>query len=200
MVKTLDSSAAAPSQRTRLVGSLDELVARATRLAVVVVGPWPSSLPCRPRLNAATLPSMRTLDDAVALLESRGLRGERRKWNLGDTIFCIHAHGETVKGIELFPFALYIVCTDGAWEVADCNRSGPWGTTPCRSLEEACDAVTAALRAHPGPPRHRRVGPRLAPSRERLHYRDPGAGHAARHSRFRLAHSASPVVRDSAIA
>jgi hypothetical protein len=93
---------------------------------------------------------MQTLDDAVALFDARGLRAQRRQWGLGDTIFCTHAHGEMVKGIEVFPFALYIVCTDGVWEVVDCNRSGPYGTTPCRSLEEACDIVTARLRAAPG--------------------------------------------------
>ena len=92
---------------------------------------------------------MQSLDDAVASLEARGLRAQRHLWALGDTIVVTHAHGEMVGEIELFPLALYIVCSRGTWEVVDCMRSGSEERTPCGSLDEACDIVTARIEAWP---------------------------------------------------
>ena len=92
---------------------------------------------------------MERLDDAVASLNARGLRAQRRIWALGDSVVVTHAHGEMVGEIELFPLALYIVCSHGTWDVVDCTRGGPAETTPCRSLDEACDIVTARLEAWP---------------------------------------------------
>jgi len=88
---------------------------------------------------------MESLDDAVALLNSRGLRASRSQWSLGDTILVTHAHGDVANGIEVFPMALYIVCSNGTWEVVNCMRSGPAQTVECTSLNEACDVVTNDL-------------------------------------------------------
>lgn len=92
---------------------------------------------------------MQHLEDAIRLLNSRGLRAQRRQWSLGDTIVVTHAHGEMSGEIEVFPLALYIVCTDGTWEVVNCMRSGPAETTRCGSLDEACDVVTDRILALP---------------------------------------------------
>ena len=95
---------------------------------------------------------MQTLDDAVALLNSRGLRAQRRHWNLGDTVVVTHAHGTLVTlvgEIEIFPLALYVVCSNGVWEVVDCMRSGEADVTSCRSLDHACDIVTARFGLSP---------------------------------------------------
>lgn len=92
---------------------------------------------------------MQTLDDAMALLNARGVRASRRQWALGDTLVVTHAHGETAGGIEVFSLALYIVWTDGIWEVVSCAHSGPASVTQCGSLDEACGIVTTELLAAP---------------------------------------------------
>lgn len=89
---------------------------------------------------------MESLDDAVALLVSRGLRAQRRQSSLGDSVVATPARGEVVAGgIEVFAKALFVACTDGVWEVVDCMRSGPYESTPFRSLAEACELVIQRL-------------------------------------------------------
>jgi hypothetical protein len=88
---------------------------------------------------------MESLDDAVALLKSRGLRAIRRQWSLGDTVLVTHARRDVSDGIEVFPEALYIVCSNENWEVLNPMIIGPGEKVECISLAEACDVVTDYL-------------------------------------------------------
>jgi hypothetical protein len=89
--------------------------------------------------------AVESLDEAVARLVSKGLRAQQRRWILGDTVLATPAHGEVVAGwIEVFAQALYVVCTDGVWEVVNC-MSQQYESTPRSSLAEACDLVIQRL-------------------------------------------------------
>ena len=87
---------------------------------------------------------MTQLEDAIAFFTSRGLRAALRKWVLGDSVVVTPAHGDPSGAIEVFSVALYVVCSEGTWEVVNCTRSGPYDVVKCNSLMDACE-VAAAL-------------------------------------------------------
>jgi hypothetical protein len=86
---------------------------------------------------------VKTREEAVEYLRSRGLHAEKRNWNLGETIVAATGRSEA-RGISVYSRAMYIVPGKNGWTSFELDRPRSEDETEI-PLDQACERVLSIL-------------------------------------------------------